>query len=194
MQKLSEFAPTGFDPKGVGPDEYQDWLVVVGQNRDSGHLAQSNFTAALSELGGDGPNVALLNFGHWACGWFELIVVRPDTPEATRAQELRDALEDYPVLDDEDYSRREWEDYEEYWDSYEYIRGLGVSEEISSVLGEMGRDVLRTELFEPSINSGEYYLHSGEDLYPNYGEAQRGTTRTAIAEFILRQKYPFLLK
>ena len=119
MQKYSDYAPTGFDAKGLLLPSKQNWLVMpCGQNRDSGCLDQSNFETATTMLGGEGENVEIHRFGHWACGWFEIIIVRPDTPQAEIAENIDCALADYPVLDDSDFSEREWNAATECWQSF----------------------------------------------------------------------------
>lgn len=120
MQTYSEFQPTGFDPKGAFLPERQDWLVVpVSQNRDSGPLAESNFASALAMLGGESDNVEVHRFGHWGTGWFEIIIINPNhAPSVKIANEIESSLENYPVLDDEDHSKREHEEYCESWDSW----------------------------------------------------------------------------
>lgn len=118
METYSEFAPTGFDSAGAFLPDRQDWLVVpVGQTRDSGCLSQSNFDSAVQTLGGESETVEVHRFGHWGPGWFEIIIVKPDTPQADTATEIEGALSDYPVLDEEDFSRRETEETEAYWDN-----------------------------------------------------------------------------
>jgi hypothetical protein len=94
-----------------------DWVVVVGQNRDSDMLTQSNFVSALEMLGGEGKNVEIARFGHWGCGWFELILVNPKSMKSLKvAYEIKKSLEDYPVLNEGDYSEREHEYRSEYAD------------------------------------------------------------------------------
>lgn len=120
MQTYREFQPTGLDALGLNADRLGigHWLVCpTGQNRDSGHLEQSNFAAMLATVGGESDTVQVHRFGHWACGWFEIILIDPaDTTAVDAAQALADALEDYPVADEEDLSRREWESACEYWE------------------------------------------------------------------------------
>ena len=113
MQTYSQFQPTGFDHKGAFLPDQQDWLVVpVSQTRDSGPLAQSNFAIALEMLGGKSETVEVHRFGHWGPGWFEIILVNPDDKERVKiANEIEASLENYPVLSDEDYSRRETGNY-----------------------------------------------------------------------------------
>lgn len=128
MIKYAEFAPTGFDHKGAFLPEQQDWLVApVSQNRDSGPLAESNFASFLAEVGGESESVEVHRFGHWGPGWFEIILIAPNSPHLKRAEELEAALEDYPVLDDQDYSKREHEEYCESWDYWgrlDYVREI----------------------------------------------------------------------
>lgn len=92
-----------------------DAVIVVGRNRDSGILDESNFESALKMLGGESKTVKIGHFGHWACGWFELILVDPKDKKALlKAFEIKQSLEDYPVLDESDYSERESEEYFDY--------------------------------------------------------------------------------
>ena len=115
MQTYSEYSPTGFDAKGLALPDKQDWLVVIGRNRDSDCLANSNFDCALKSLGGESDDCKIHSFNHWACGWLEIVIVRPDTACARIAEEIENSLSDYPVLDDEDYSQREWTMASDYW-------------------------------------------------------------------------------
>jgi len=86
------------------------WAIgPVGQHRDSDVLDVSNMAAALAGMGGEGEDVEVLRFRHWACGWVEEISFRMDSEAAEIAHVLAMSLEDYPVLDDEDYSEREFE-------------------------------------------------------------------------------------
>jgi hypothetical protein len=117
MERYGDFRPTQFDPKGLGLEDQQDWLVLgVSKTRDSGPLAQSNFDAALKILDPeeDSEDVDTASFNHWGPGWFEIILVKPGTKAHEKAKEIEACLADYPVLDDEDHSRREWEEHSEW--------------------------------------------------------------------------------
>lgn len=103
-----------------GPD-LNSWFEGPGQGRDSGVLTQSNFAVALDMLGGESETVEVRRFGHWACGWFELILVHEADHKALKVlAEIGQALEDYPVLDDMDYSEREYEYLDETFEYYEF--------------------------------------------------------------------------
>jgi len=110
-------SPTGLDSlsnyAGQLPDD--GWGVVVARNRDSDLLANSNFEVALEQLGGEGENVEVVRIGHWACGWIEYLAVREGTTDYEIALDIHLSLEDYPVLDDEDLSRREYEEAHRVW-------------------------------------------------------------------------------
>lgn len=112
MITYAQFRPTACDAKGLGLEERQHWLVVpVSESRDSGALERSNFRTAQKSL----PNAERHEFGHWACGWFAILLVEPDTADAKAAEEIECALADYPVLCDEDFSELEEEDARETW-------------------------------------------------------------------------------
>jgi hypothetical protein len=124
MERYSGFQPTAFDCKGLALDNQQGWFVVpVARNRDSEVLAESNFAATVKALRKTGPEASdgeegdweIHRFGHWANGWFEIIVVREGTEAFKVAEEIEGALADYPVLDESDYSERECEAAEETW-------------------------------------------------------------------------------
>ncbi len=118
MQTYNEYRPTVFDNKGAFLRAQGNWLVVpVIRTRDSGPLAESNFETALQSLGGESDNVEVHRFGHWGPGWFEIIIVKPESEQAAIAVDLENALADYPVLDDADYSEREWNEIQQAWDT-----------------------------------------------------------------------------
>lgn len=90
-------------------------VVVIDRNRDSEVLAESNFSSALEMLGGESDTVEIHHFSHWGCGWFEFITVSPDDDKALlKAYEIKQALERYPILDESDYSEREYEYQSDY--------------------------------------------------------------------------------
>ena len=71
--------PSGLDSLDnyMGETEFGEWRCLLTQNRDSDTLTRSNFISAMNELGGeDSYNVKILRFGHWACGWWEMIAVK----------------------------------------------------------------------------------------------------------------------
>lgn len=121
MTPYKHHRPTGFDRAGAFLDEdRQDWLVApVTQTRDSGPIDESNFKCFLDGLGGEGESVEVHRFGHWGPGWYEIIIIDPKAEDiVAKAEEMEAALENYPVLDEEDLSKRENEAEQESWVSW----------------------------------------------------------------------------
>lgn len=124
MKRYQEWAPTGFDHKGLNGDrlDRNEWFVGPCMlDRDSSLLAQSNWCALIAILATegqtDGGDYEVHRFGHWACGWFEIVLIRPGTAACAAAERVQDALCDYAVLDDSDFSEREERARIETWDN-----------------------------------------------------------------------------
>jgi hypothetical protein len=116
--------PSGWDSYSnyLGQIPEPEWLCVLTRNRDSECLTESNWRCALERLGGEGDNVQIDRFGHWACGWWEALSVKAGSPQQRIAQEIKSSLSDYPVLDEEDWSNLESEEADRVWrDCYDYI-------------------------------------------------------------------------
>jgi hypothetical protein len=124
--KLSTYgawAPTPFDRAGYGADaERASWLVSpCFLNRDSGPLERANWKAALAELERVDPSAEgyeVDGFGHWACGWFDVVLARPNTAAAAALQRLADRLEVYPSLDDHALEQEEEREASEAWEAW----------------------------------------------------------------------------
>lgn len=101
------------------PEDPDDWAVVYTHNRDSDLLAQSNGAAIARALepfaDGDDPTVIPERHAHFACGWVDGFAIRvfgaDGTPTAAFKAwcDLQERLSDYPVLDETDYSDREYD-------------------------------------------------------------------------------------
>ena len=99
-------------------DDPDAWAIVYTHHRDSGLLDQSNAAAmadALTSLSeSENPDVVFESHSHWAVGHvdgFSLRVNRDgEITGAFRAYHgLMERLEAYPVLDESDYGRREYD-------------------------------------------------------------------------------------
>lgn len=189
MQTYSKFRPTQFDSAGAFLPDQADWLVVpCGQNRDSGQLDQSNFAAALALLGGESEDVEVHSFNHWACGWFEIIIVRPGTLAADLAETIEGRLEDYPVLDEEDLSSREWEAYIESWNSYakrDFLMALGREFNLrySAALWLETADSDDLREFYRNYSPYEYETHD-DGPHIDVDRAAKQVPRDALAAFL----------
>ena len=129
MQAYRDFAPTQFDHKGAFAHALDDsWYVApCTRNRDSDCLAESNWSAQLKRVSAtdaDGHTWQVHRFGHWACGWFEVLLVAPRTPAEESAAVIESDLEGYGVLNEDDWSMRELEAKCELWD------GMGLAERV----------------------------------------------------------------
>lgn len=93
----------------------EGWFIALTQHRDSGLVDQSNFAMFLERLGGESDDVAVEHFSHCLVGWTEAILLRPESPKVAEAEALLEELEDYPLLSEDDHSRREWDTAHETW-------------------------------------------------------------------------------
>jgi hypothetical protein len=98
-----------------GPEE---WAIIYTHNRDSGLLDQSNakrINEALQPFtDGDDPDVVFESHSHWAVGHIDGFSIRVFCNGAIsdafkRYHELATAMDEYPILDETDYSEREYE-------------------------------------------------------------------------------------
>jgi hypothetical protein len=94
------------------------WSIIYTHNRDSGLLDQSNADAIAQAMEpfteGDDPDVVMESHDHWAVGHVDGFSIRVyldgEITEAFRKyHDLMEQLDGYPILDEEDYSRRESE-------------------------------------------------------------------------------------
>jgi hypothetical protein len=106
----------------------------VGQSRDSDCLEQSNFAVMLEALGGETETVVVVRESHWAVGWVEWIAIHQSDEQALRVADVQcERLANYPILDEDDFSRREFEAQCEAWENaglqgrMEYCRRARIS-------------------------------------------------------------------
>jgi len=108
------------------PDSFLAWsdswfytdkaFVFLSRHRDSDLLTESNFECGLREIGGESDTVNVVRESHWAVGWVEWIAIHEsDTKALAIADEILCALSDYPVVDEGDFSEREYEAAQDYW-------------------------------------------------------------------------------
>lgn len=98
--------------------EWPEYYVFLGRNRDSDVLTVSNFYSGLQAIGGETDTVVAVTENHWAVGWVEWIAIHEsDTVALQKADAIMGRLEDYPVVDEEDFSEQEIEEANEIWTS-----------------------------------------------------------------------------
>jgi hypothetical protein len=168
-----------------------DWVIACAQHRDSDTVARSNWAAFVEALGGESETVAIERSNHWAVGWMEYLVIDPvDTERVQLAEQLREQLEDYPLLDEEAYSKLEWEEYQEAWSDYgqgdfakALVREFGLSQLADDLLCDAPGETL-LEFYESLIPSGEYYIPDGSSVRLNIDYAIKRCTRKQMADFL----------
>lgn len=91
----------------------EGWLIALSVHRDSDTVERSNWRVIVPAMQHEYPDdTAVECMNHWAVGWIDYLLVRPDSSVAERAQEWAARLAGYPLADEEDYSELE---YAEEW-------------------------------------------------------------------------------
>ncbi len=100
-------------------EDADKWSVIYTHHRDSGLLDQSNASVISKAMApfaeSDDSDVVFESHSHWAVGHVDGFSIRVfnangEITEAFRTyHELAQAIEDYPYLDEEDHSHREYE-------------------------------------------------------------------------------------
>lgn len=203
FDKFESFRPTPFDGH-IHIDDREHWYKMpVSQTRDSGPLDRSNFRSFLAGLGGEGEFVEVHRFGHWGPGWFEIILVDPAAEEILdKALDMARGLEDYPVLDEEDHSALEYDEFIESWDAWgrrEFVEGIakGLPDYAGEVFDCWGgdNDELVQALYEIAADHVNWLYQSTETgVEINItGLVEVALTnpecRHLIADFVLRERH-----
>jgi len=130
-------------------------------------------------------------FGHWANGWFEIVIVHPD--RLADVEEIESSLENRPVLDEDDLSTREHENYMQAWESFgwkefvrEITRAFRLSIETDDRLTDISTDALLT-FYESLVPSGDYY---SESYGFRFDTAIRNLDRAELAAWIKANRVP----
>lgn len=133
------------------------WAIVASVNRDSDILEQSNYETIKADLESHyGDEVAEERFNHWAVGWVDYLVVHMlndvgvVTPVGRAALDWKYKLDDYPVADEEDFSRREYEATVEYLTSEV---GPDRAERVFSWLSHHGKETSPDSLHHKDVEA-----------------------------------------
>lgn len=108
---------------------WEGWYYFLGQNRDSDCLTRSNFRVAYAAVaplatgvdcdGVGTAGVQKVRENHFFCGWIEWIAIHESNVDALKkADELAAKIEDYPALNEDDWSTLEDEEAQETWESF----------------------------------------------------------------------------
>ena len=205
-ETLPAYAPEYLKPcQGSRLRDY--FAAPVTHHRDSDLLTESNWAAQwaiLEPLRADVPTDPDEDGSPVVCrernpftGWGEFVAIHRDNVAALRAaDEIARRLESYPILDEEDFSRREWEDYEKGWADYgqrDFFALVAKEFDIQDVTKDWLRidcpeDIAR-EFFESCIPSGAYFTPEGSGVSIRGDSAIRHLTRQdgcrdTLAQFI----------
>lgn len=129
LGKLARGNWRGFESFGWAgaPTDAAEWAIVYTISRDSDVLTRANaaaIEAVMSAYYGsvsEGDDCQPERHSHWACGWVEGYAIRCLTPDGQPTPAwlawcgVQASLAEYPVLDDESFSRMEQEEADSVW-------------------------------------------------------------------------------
>lgn len=168
-----------------GGDDMSAFYQVLGHTRDSETLEESNWIGFLRDHPENfdeetNKGILVARFGHWGCGWFELILVHETDFELLKEMdELREALDDYPVYDDELFSQMEMdEQFETVKSEFEYIMRHNDFEIEYDLEDEQIENM--ASWFCSDANSSEDFPN--EDDFVNYAEKVLHWKKCSICE------------
>ncbi len=120
-EKLHECSDVGY-----GEFKELDYLCVAVRNRDATLLEAHNFSVQAKRCGfeysesvvmGHHRHVRIVRFNHWACGWIDYLMVKPDTLRCRKYIDMMEIDGDGCVYDEDAYCNKEWEAVQEFWES-----------------------------------------------------------------------------
>lgn len=125
LKKPQDYISFGTDPSTEG------FGRTIQAHRDSDLIEVSNYEVIKADIFENYPDDDSyeLNDNHWAVGWIKTLCVRVYKPvmyrwvitDAFKAiYAWQEKLDNYPIADEEDYSRREWE----MWEKWCELEGL----------------------------------------------------------------------
>lgn len=100
-------------------DDYSGYYIVASTHRDADDIVSSNFSSIKKTL--DDKEIVYIDirFNHWVVGWIEQLMIHEgDDIGLSVAEELNVSIEDYPILDDDDYNERRNDRVYEYYKEY----------------------------------------------------------------------------
>lgn len=113
LERPSDFGYSG------DKDLFSTWGIAygLGTSRDASFLAKANWETILEEI--DDYEAEVMRSRHWAFGWTNQLIFDVTDPATVEwLWELKGALEQYPVLDDQKFSSIEHEEMQKAIDNY----------------------------------------------------------------------------
>jgi hypothetical protein len=95
-------------------EKYSRWLVLSVNRPDIAKWQEFNFYFFKEKFGNYCHE---FECSHWVIGWINYLLVNPETPDSILAQMegYLEGLEDYPIIDDFEYSEWAYEKSAEEW-------------------------------------------------------------------------------
>ena len=123
LDRWTADGPTGFDSAAnyAGPDMSHYWKAPVAFTRDADSLATSNWDVVTESIlkVAQHDETEIHRMGHWACGWYEILVIHSaDTAALQVADQWAATLADYPIADESHWSELQWNTAAEVWESW----------------------------------------------------------------------------
>ena len=190
MIKYKDYAPTGFDAKGLAGERNgisEFFVAPVIKTRDADCLERANFDAFLKALGGESKSVQLHSFNHWACGYFDIILISPRAKAKLKIAEAIEAeLANYPIVDEELFSRYE---SEEQWENLTGYGGKEITEAIEDYLG-----IEELELSEDCLSylCHDEFIEFPSENWPKLDPEKKWCNKKLTVEYLIQHQCPFV--
>lgn len=184
---------TGWDIEDYAQE--REWPAVgigpVGQHRESHLLERHNYQTIFSDLQERFPDdVDDVSFGHWAVGWVEELAFNAANADVLAAvQAWADALETYPVADEDAYCAAE---YDETLDTLRqcYDVDAELVEDVFSALCDIGcdtaSDYLQQRYVDEALDVVLTERLTGAAGIPQIGDVVAVAGRAGVAHTVLR--------
>ena len=202
MQRYKDWAPGPGDIKGKGlhhldnPYMFNEWLVApLIKTRDCDLLSQSNWDYVIKLLEGsedeDYDDYEVMSWNHWACGWFDMIVVKQGTRAHLLMNEVETSLESYPALDEEEWMKREYDEHHDVvYEHCDYLVRNELDLETLAVYAETYVDNIDdwsfSDKFDPMVIAEATHWHYGE-AYPADDEICEQLLEHGFIKFVLKR-------
>lgn len=136
--------PSSFD-RHICSELDSFYLAPISNNRDADILTCSNWLIGTAKIlnASQHDDTQVHSFGHWACGWYELLLIHPDDTEALKvASAMAAGLEQYPVLNEDHYSGLEYEAAADYWERCSVSDRVEILQRFGGSIFQARRDTL----------------------------------------------------
>lgn len=171
LTNLKDFLfPEGKRPDGFvmheNMDDQMDWITSteIQINRDSDELTESNWQVFIDGLEKtNSEDYRILRFGHFACGWYEIVILKPNSASYDFYVQCLETLEDYPILDEDHFSALQYENFNKL-----------IEDHYCSELRDLFYNDQFLSRFEPELSDEKIIEFIHECLYSDVIESESG--------------------